>query len=49
VKIQEAIEMLRCAEINCDNAKRVPVLLNAVKMQIQEALKLLEENEEEKA
>jgi hypothetical protein len=43
-KIDEAIEQLMCAEINCDNGKRLgPVMFEAVKMQIQEAIKILKE------
>lgn len=46
-KIDEVIEQLRCAEINCDNAKKtgLPVFVDVVKAQVQEALKLLEEAE----
>jgi hypothetical protein len=43
-KIDEAIEQLMCAEINCDNGKVLgPVMFEAVKMQIQEAIKILKE------
>ena len=42
MKEAKIIELLRCAEINCDNAKRVPVLIDLVKVQIQEAIKELE-------
>jgi hypothetical protein len=43
--IDEAIEQLRCAEINCDNATKTgqPVFVHVVKKQVQEALKLLED------
>lgn len=42
-RIQQAIEQLQCAEINCDNVKRIgPVAAEMAKMQIQEAIKLLE-------
>lgn len=38
------IEMLRCAEINCDNAERLGLpMVKLVKAQIQEALRLLQE------
>jgi len=43
-QIEKAIEMLQCAEYNCDNVKKLGVhVVDAVKMQIQEALKLLGE------
>lgn len=36
---QKVIEILLCAEIRCDNAKRLgPFFADAVKMQIQEAI-----------
>jgi len=42
--IDKAIEELQCAEINCDNVKKLGAFfVDAVKMQIQEALKLLED------
>ncbi len=38
----KAIEMLRCAEVNCDNASRLgPVGILLVKAQIQDAIKEL--------
>lgn len=41
-KIDEAIEMLQCAEINCDNVKRIGTpFVDMVKFQIQEAIKML--------
>lgn len=41
-KIDEAIEMLQCAEINCDNVPKLGTeFAKVVKMQIQEAMKLL--------
>jgi len=41
--VEKAIEMLQCAEINCDNVKKIGVgFVDMVKMQIQEALALLE-------
>lgn len=41
-QIEEAIEMLQCAEINCDNAKKLGIgFVELVKSQIQDALKLL--------
>lgn len=44
----DAIELLRCAEINCDNIKKIgPVMIDIVKTQISEAIKLLENDEEE--
>lgn len=45
-KIGEAIEQLRCAEINCDNATKTgqPVFMKVVQKQVQEAIKLLEES-----
>ena len=43
------IELLRCAEINCDNSKRVPVLIDLVKVQIQEAIKELDKPTEVEA
>ena len=41
----QIIEYLRCAEINCDNVMdmRQPALAGIVKLQIQEALKVLGE------
>jgi hypothetical protein len=42
--IEEAVEQLRCAEINCDNIQKSGlVFVEVVKMQIQEAIKLLGE------
>jgi hypothetical protein len=45
--VEEVIEQLRCAEINCDNAKATghAVFIDVVKAQIREALKLLEGTE----
>lgn len=44
--INKAIEALQCAEINCDNVKKLGAgFVEVVKMQIQEALKLLEGGE----
>jgi hypothetical protein len=41
--VDKAIEMLQCAEINCDNVKKVGVgFVDMVKVKIQEALALLE-------
>jgi hypothetical protein len=41
-KIEETIETIRCAEINCDNIKKVGLpFVEIVKMQLAEALKLL--------
>lgn len=46
--IQMAIDTLRCAEFNCDNAKKVGlVMVDLVKAQIQTAIKCLENDEEE--
>ena len=43
-KVQEAIDMLECAAINCANVKKLGVtFVDVVEMQIQEAIKLLEE------
>lgn len=43
-KVDEAIEMLQCAEINCDNVKKLGTsFVELVKSQIQDAIKLLEE------
>lgn len=40
--IDEAIEQLQCAEINCDNVARIGwPAAKLAKMQIQEAIKLL--------
>ena len=48
--ILQAIEILRCAEINCDTAKRVGgPFVDVVKEQIQEALRLLGEDDAEEA
>jgi hypothetical protein len=45
-KVSEAIEILQCAEINCDNVKKVGAFFaDAVKHQISEAIKLLETEE----
>lgn len=47
-KIEEAIEMLQCAEINCDNVKKLGTFFaDAVKLQIQEAIKLLANGDQE--
>jgi hypothetical protein len=41
-RIEEAINQLRCAEINCDNVKKLgPVMADVVKLQVQTALKFL--------
>lgn len=41
-KTDEAIEILRCAEVNCDNAPRLgEVGIQIVKAQIQDAIKTL--------
>ena len=43
-KVQEAIDMLECAAINCANVKKLGIpFVDVVKMQIQEAIKLLGE------
>jgi hypothetical protein len=48
MKINEIEEQLECALINCDNAKKVgPVMIDLVKLQIQEALRLLREDNDE--
>lgn len=40
--VGKAIEMLQCAEINCDNVKRLGIpFVDFVKKQIQEAITLL--------
>jgi hypothetical protein len=39
---QKAIELLRCAIINCDNSRKIPQLINLLKIQIKEALKFIE-------
>lgn len=40
---QQVIELLRCAEINCDNANILGIrMVKIVKFKIQEALKVLE-------
>lgn len=42
--ISDAIEMLQCAEANCDNVKRLgSFFVDMVKMQIAEAISILEE------
>jgi hypothetical protein len=47
--ISDAIELLGCAEINCDNVKRLGVgFADFVKTQIQEAVAILEAIEEER-
>jgi hypothetical protein len=47
--LKEAIEQLRCAEINCDNVKKIgPVMADLVKVQVQSALKFLLEIENER-
>lgn len=46
MRTDDIIELLNCAEINCDNAKRVPQLIGLVKIQIGEAIKLIEERDE---
>lgn len=41
--VAQAIEMLMCAEINCDNGKTLGlVMFDAVKMQIRDAIDKLE-------
>ncbi len=46
--IQKAIEALRCAEINCDNIKKVGlVMVEVVKDQIQTALRELGDDDDE--
>ena len=46
--IYRAIELLECAKINCDNTKKLgAAFVEVVKMQITEALKLIEDEEEE--
>jgi len=41
--MEEAIELLRCAIINCDNVKKIGVsLIGLVKAQIEAALKIIE-------
>jgi hypothetical protein len=50
MKIDEIVEQLECALINCDNIKKVgTALIDLVKLQIQEALKLLREDNDEPA
>lgn len=45
-KVYEAIGILQCAEMNCDNVKKLGAFFaDAVKEQIQEAIKLLEEED----
>lgn len=40
--IEEAVEMLRCAEVNCDNVPKVHGLMALIiKAQIQDAIKTL--------
>lgn len=39
---EKSIELLRCAIVNCDNSKKIPELIDLVKIQIEEALKLIE-------
>ena len=42
MNIEKAIEILQCAEYNCDNIKKLgPIMADGVKMQIQIALKEL--------
>jgi hypothetical protein len=44
---EAVIETLECAKINVDNILRVgPVMLEAVKMQIDDAIKMLEAEDE---
>ena len=45
--IWRAIELLECAQINCDNVKKLGLpMVDIVRMQIDEALKCLEDEEE---
>lgn len=45
-KVYEAIGILLCAEMNCDNVKKLGTdFADAIKEQIQEAIKLLEEED----
>ena len=41
-KTEKAIEILRCAEVNCGNAMKNPVFAQIVKAQIQEAIVALD-------
>jgi hypothetical protein len=42
LKVADAIESLLCAEINCDNVKRLGIpMVDIVKAQIQTAIRLL--------
>lgn len=42
-KVYEAIGILQCAEMNCDNVKKLGTFFaDAVKEQIQEAINILE-------
>jgi hypothetical protein len=44
---EDVLEQLRCAEINCDNIKKAGLIyVEVVKMQIKEAIKLLENADE---
>jgi hypothetical protein len=46
--LEKAIELLQCAEINCDNAKSLGiVMVQLVKLQVTEALDILERPNEE--
>jgi len=46
MQTEQAIEMLRCALVNCDNIKKVgPVMIDIVKSQIEEALRLIDSEE----
>jgi hypothetical protein len=43
MEMSKVIETLRCAETNCDNAKRVPPMIDIVKAQIQDAIRALDD------
>jgi hypothetical protein len=46
--IQKAIELLECAEINCDNIRTLGEAgIVLVKMQIQEAIKILDTDDDD--
>jgi hypothetical protein len=43
---EQIIELLECAKVNCDNISKVgSVMVNIVKIQLDEAIKLLGEEE----
>lgn len=46
-RIDQVIEQLRCAAINCDNTKKIGIqFVDFVKAQIEDGIKMLEEMEE---